>query len=44
MKAYHNKTDLFSRSQINKVHRPARSIKEIRQRQLEMRTNRLGIA
>ena len=34
MKAYHNKTDLFSRSQINKVHRPARSIKEIRQRQL----------
>ena len=34
MKAYHNKTDLFNRSRINKIHRPARSIKEIRQRQL----------
>lgn len=34
MKAHHNKTDLFSRSRLNKPHRPARSIKEIKQRQL----------
>ena len=34
MKAYHNKTDLFSKSRLNKSPRPARSIKEIRQRRL----------
>ena len=34
MKAYHNKTDSFNTSKVTKTHRPARSIKEIRQRQL----------
>ena len=34
MKSYHNKNNLFNRSRVNKTHRPARSIKEIRRRRL----------